>query len=337
MYIDFRICNAISVHDGAIHLPDNIFGPWMSNADAEVRLAGMFLSVYSTAMTRPMTDGVFRSLKKNIVHLHTDTDANFRREINEYTQKLFDRLRSSTATLVKGTIKKSNSGTARIPIPKECYNQEALLTKRTHDPLVESLAFVVWYIRFLEWELRPTASYQRRITALQSLMIVLRSGIDPGVPFSYLSKSAQGQLNWAHGLQLANARLTRVLMDLILDPFDDIRNAAISVLQLCLLAQPLVEQNSILAFMHRFLDRAANMQLRTGRADQADGVARAYSLLYSLLENHPGPSNPTIFASSFTVYLYLTRTLRNTLSYANENLANAVNGRPIHSTFAALR
>jgi hypothetical protein len=310
----------------------------MSHADAEVRLAGMFLSVYSTAMTRLMTGGVFRSLKKNVVHLHTDTDANFRREINEYTQKLFDRLRSSTATLVKGTVKKGSSGITRLPIPEVCYSQGVSLARRTqHDPLVESLAFVVWYIRFLEWELRSTASYQRRITALQSLIIVLRSGIDPGVPFSHLSKSAQGQLNWAHGLQLANARLARVLMDLILDPFDDIRNSAISVLQLCLLAQPLAGQNSILASMHRFLDRAANMQLRTGRADQADGVARAYSLLYSLLESHPGPSNPTIFASSFTVYLYLTRTLRNTLSYANENLANAVNGRPIHSTFAALR
>jgi hypothetical protein len=310
----------------------------MSHADAEVRLAGMFLSVYSTAMTRPMTDGVFRSLKKNIIHLHTDTDANFRREINEYTQKLFDRLRSSTATLAKVTVKKSSSGTTRLPIPKACYSQGASLVRQTQqDPLVESLAFVVWYIRFLEWELRSTASYQRRVTALQSLMIVLRSGIEPGVPFSYLSKSAQGQLNWAHGLQLANARLTRVLMDLILDPFDDVRNSAISVLQLCLLAQPLAGQNSILASMHRFLDRAANMQLRTGRADQADGVARAYALLYSLLESHPGPSNPTIFASSFTVYLYLTRTLRNTLSYANENLASAVNGRPIHSTFAALR
>jgi hypothetical protein len=300
----------------------------MSHADAEVRLAGMFLSVYSTAMTRPMTDGVFRSLKKNIIHLHTDTDANFRREINEYTQKLFDRLRSSTATLAKVTVKKSSSGTTRLPIPKACYSQGASLVRQTQqDPLVESLAFVVWYIRFLEWELRSTAS----------LMIVLRSGIEPGVPFSYLSKSAQGQLNWAHGLQLANARLIRVLMDLILDPFDDVRNSAISVLQLCLLAQPLAGQNSILASMHRFLDRAANMQLRTGRADQADGVARAYALLYSLLESHPGPSNPTIFASSFTVYLYLTRTLRNTLSYANENLASAVNGRPIHSTFAALR
>jgi hypothetical protein len=285
-----------------------------------------------------MTSGVFRSLKKNLVHLHTDTDANFRREINEYTQKLFDRLRASTATLAKKDVKKSGSEVARLPIPKACLNQGPSPAMRTEqDPLLESLSFVVWYIRLLEWELRSTASYQRRVTALQSLMIVLRSGIDPGVPFSHLSKSAQGQLNWAHGIQLANDKLIRVLMDLILDPFDDIRNSAISVLQLCLLAQPLDGQNAVLASMHRFLDRAANMQLRTGRADQADGVARAYSLLYSLLDSHPGPSNPTIFASSFTVYLYLTRTLRNTLSYAYESLTNAVNGRPIHSTFAALR
>jgi hypothetical protein len=285
-----------------------------------------------------MTGGVFKSLRRNLVHLHTDTDANFRREVNEYTQKLFDRLRASTATLAKGAAKPKNSGLVRLPIPNTCFNSGASsLRLSQQDALIESLTFVVWYIRFLEWELRSTASYQRRVTALQSLTIVLRSGIDPGVPFAHLSKSAQGQLNWAHGLQIANPRLTRALMDLILDPFDDIRNTAVSVLQLCLLAQPLERQNAVLASMRHFLDRAVNMQLRTGRADQADGVARAYSLLYSLLDSHPGPSNPTIFSSSLMVYLYLTQELQSTLSYAYADLSGAVNGRPIHGTFAALR
>jgi hypothetical protein len=285
-----------------------------------------------------MTAGLFKHLKRNLVHLHTDTDAYFRRDINGYTQKLFDRLRASTATLAKPAVKASSSGATRLPVPKSCYNHGALSSKAAqHDILIESLSFIVWYIRFLEWELRSTASYQRRITALQSLTIVLRSGIDPGVPQSYLSKSAQGQLNWAHGIRIANPKLTRALMDLILDPFDDIRNLAVSVLQLCLLAQPIAEQDLVLKAMGPFLERAEGMQLSTGRADQADGVARAYSLLYSLLDKHPGPQNPTTFRSSLEVFLFLKRQLQSTLAFADQDLSEAVNGRPVHGTFAALR
>jgi hypothetical protein len=310
----------------------------MSHTEPEVRLAGMFLSVHSTAITRPMTGGILKSLKQNLVHLHTDTDAYFRRDVNGYTHKLFDRLRASTATLAKEAVKASKSGANRLPVPKACFHYGALSSESTeHDLLFESLAFIVWYIRFLEWELRSAATYQRRITALQSLIIVLRSGLDAGVPFSHLSKSAQGQLTWAHDFQIANPRLTRVLMDLILDPFDDIRNSAVSVLQLCLLAQPMSGQNAVLETMHRYLERADSMQLRTGRADQADGVARAYSLLYSLLINHPGPHNPTTFSSSLIVFLTLRQQLRDTLTYAHQNLTDAVNGRPVHGTFAALR
>lgn len=335
---DSRVWKDIKVQDGAIQLPDDIFGPWMSFTDPDVRLAGMFLSIHSTAITRPLTAGIFKPLKQNLVHLHTDTDAYFRRDVNGYTQKLFDRLRASTATLAKGTTKASNGGVTRLPIPQICFDHEITLSQhRQQDLLHESLSFIVWYIRFLEWELRATAAYQRRITALQSLTIVLRSGIDPGVPVSSLSKSAQGQLTWAHGLQIANPKLTRVLMDLILDPFDDIRNSAVAVLQLCLLTQSPAERDTVLRSMHRFLNRAESMQLRTGRADQADGVARAYSLLYSSLSASPREHDSEAFSSSLEVFLFLKQQLRDTIAYANENLSDAVNGRPVHGTFAALR
>jgi hypothetical protein len=169
----------------------------MSRPLSDVRTAGLFLSIHSTAITRPMTSGVFDLLKRNLVHLHTDTDANFRREVHGYTQKLFERLRASTATLSKGAVKDNRVGSNRLPIPTRSFGYKPSSLHFPQDNLLfESLAFVTWYLRFLEWEMRSTASYQRRITALQSLMIVLRSGIDPRVAHCHLSKSAQGQLTW---------------------------------------------------------------------------------------------------------------------------------------------
>ncbi|KAF2996069.1 hypothetical protein E8E13_004007 [Curvularia kusanoi] len=304
--------------------------------EPEVRLAGMFLSVHSTAVTKPMTGGTFKSLKRNLVHLHTDTDAYFRREVHGYTQKLFDRLRASTATLSKSLVKGRSPEQGRLAFPKECFQMQSTSSgASTKDPLTESLAFIVWYTRFLEWELRSTGTYQRRITALRSLIIALKSGVDAGVPHSQLSKSAQGELNWAHSLHISNTRLTRLLLDLVLDPFDDIREASISVLQLCLAALPDTERTAVLSTLPQFVSRSEAMMLRTGRADQADGVARAYSLLFTVADAKVTESLD-LPSSKSAVFDGLRRQLADTLNIARTNLSEAVNGRPVHGIYAAL-
>ncbi|KAJ4334469.1 hypothetical protein N0V95_009156 [Ascochyta clinopodiicola] len=335
--IDYRVCDRIEVQGNYLHLPDDIFGAWMSHSEPEVRLAGVFLSVHSTAITKPMTGGIFKSLKRNLIHLHADTDAYFRREIHGYTQKLFDRLRASTATLSKSLIKGRTPEQGRLPFPKECLQQQdSRAGAASEDPLVESLAFIAWYTRFLEWELRSTGTYQRRITALRSLILVLKSGVDPEVPNAQLSKSAQGELNWAHGLQISNQQLTRSLLDLVMDPFDDIREASISALQLCLASLPGVERDAVVtSTLPRFVARAEAMMLRTGRADHADGVARAYSLQFSVATPIAANSSDTQ-SPRFEVFEGLKKQLEKTLQVARTNLSEAVNGRPVHGIFAAL-
>lgn len=335
---DHRVQSSIEVRDSAVHLPDNIAGKWMSDPEPEVRLAGMFLSVYSTSVTRAVSGSVLQALKLNLVHLHTDTDANFRREVHGYTQKLFDRLRASTATLSKGVSKSAVTGNARLPFPKAAFDSDPL-TSRTarQDSLLESLSFVVWYLRFLQWELRPTAPYQSRITALRSLTIVLRSGVDPGVPFDSLSKSAQGQLNWAHGIQIGNKKLVRALLDLILDPFDDVRDAAVSVLQLCLAAMPETEKELTMLAIPPFIARAEAVMLRTGRADQADGVARAYGMIFSSAEDGVKIPGSSYFSTKLQIFEHLQHQLKSTLAVAHQDLSQAVDGRPVHGIFAALR
>lgn len=222
-------------------------------------------------------------------------------------------------------------------IPESCYELESAARNRLrHDPDMVPLSFIAWYLGFLEGELRPTASYQRRITALRALTIVLRSGLDPGVPQSELSKSAQGQLNWAHGVQITNARLVRVLLDLILDAFDDVRDTAVSVLQLCLIALPQGQEEKILITIPDFLKRAEDLMLLTGRADQADGVARAYGMIFTLANRTFEKSDHPHFSTRIRVFEHLKLQLQKTLELAHSNLSEAVNGRPVHGTFAAL-
>ncbi|CAI6334384.1 unnamed protein product [Periconia digitata] len=337
--VDYRLSNSIEVHQNTISIPDSIFGGWLSHPEPEVRLAGLYLCVVSSAATRPVTGGVFSALKKNIIHLHADSDANFRRELLSYVQKLFDRLRGSTATLARQAAKTKTSGSERLPFPKEATEASSSShASQSQDPLLDSLRFITWYLRVLEWDLRLEASYQRRITAVRALIVVLKSGIDPRVPRHLLSKGAQSQLSWVHGLSIPNPTLFRSLLDLMLDPFDDIRDASVSALQLCLEASPDAERKAALAKLPGFINRAEAMMLRTGRADQADGVARAYSLYFSSSSQITGNDSglQSGLTTKFAILTHLNKQLKETLAIATENLSEAVNGRPVHGTFAAI-
>ncbi|KAF2015270.1 HEAT repeat protein-like protein [Aaosphaeria arxii CBS 175.79] len=338
--IDFRHCAAIELHADAIHIPDNLFAVWLSNPEPEIRLAGLFISVYSTAVTRPLTAGILTSIKRNIVHLHTDTDANFRKELLTHTQRLFDRLRGSTTALSKleptGTIKDASG---RIMIGPQRRSSTPGQTTTHQDLLRESMDFISWYLRFLDWELRSTASYQRRITALRCLTIVLRSGLDPQVPQRHLSKTAQGQLRWVYGHHIINTRLVRSMLDLIFDPFDDIRSTAVAALDICFDCLSTEAKVPVLQSFSSLLRRAKDTMLRTGRADQADGLARAYALLFShCSEEVPLGLDPKVgtWTKSAIVDSLITH-LESTIELAQQDLSKAVNGHPVHGIFASLR
>ena len=301
----------------------------------------MYSSVYSTTVTRPITEGVFKSLERNLVHLHTDTDAYFRREILGHTQKLFDRLRGSMSALARpntrGEVSKNNL--LPVAVVRSRYRKHRR-SKLTQDPLAKSLDFLVWYVHFLEWELRSTSSYQRRITALRALTIALRSGLDPRVPQKHLSKTAQGQIRWPFGVHIYNPRLIRSLLDLMLDPFDDVRSSSESILEWCLDSFTVEEKKDIMLSLPKFISRAELMMLRTGRADQADGLARAYSLFFSqCIEDFEDIqiSNDAGYLTKTKLVGRLVLQLEETIQVARKDMSLAVDGRPVHGVFAALR
>ncbi|KAF2714647.1 HEAT repeat protein-like protein [Pleomassaria siparia CBS 279.74] len=339
--IDYRRCDTIKIYGNSIHLPDNLYEMWLSHPEPEVRLAGLFFSIYSTNVTRPITTGIFRSLKRNLIHLHTDTDANFRREVLGYTQKLFDRLRGSMSALARLEPKGSIFGHDQISI--SMAHSRLAKHRRIHstqEPLRDALDFLVWYIRFLEWELRSTSSYQRRVTALRAITVVLKSGLDPRVPRHCLSRSARGEIHWRFGFQICNARLVRTLLDMMLDPFDDIRSASASILELSFDSFGADEKTSILTTLPQFLRRAESAMLRTGRADHADGLARGYSLLFSQCGDFSANLQiPDIenYTTRIGVVTGLVDQVEDTIRVAQSDMALAVDGRPVHGAFAALR
>lgn len=345
---DYRFAKQIEIRDGTVLIPDRLLGRLLPHERPETRLAAFSLLTTSAAVTRPLTFGTFAALKRNLPYLHADTDANFRGEVMSLTQSLYERLRASTAVMSRVLAKENqgkNTGTSTL----EVYHAH--------------IEFVHWHLRFISSELHPTASYQRHISALKSLTIIMKSGLDPQVPHHALSRTAQGEVRFPFQLNILTPLLVRELFDLVMDPFDDVRHAAASLIKLgsnkttepprkqtkgpktapVLLKEEIDSTSLVEHAFAAFLHRSEKTMLRSGRADHADGVARSYDLLF---ERRAEPLSPESSANGVLVdwmksrrgiVEHLISLLDETVAAASTNLSVAVNAYPMHGILAALR
>jgi hypothetical protein len=124
-----------------------------------------------------------------------------------------------------------------------------------------------------------------------------------------------------------------------MDAFDDVRETSVSILQIFFESMSEKERHEVLSLLPPFISRAEDTMLRTGRADHADGLARAYALYHSCvpISNDASQSNDLALATKVDVIRRLNEQLQETLQVAQDNLSEAVNGRPVHGIFAAVR
>lgn len=198
----------------------------------------------------------------------------------------------------------------------------------TIEPIQESRGhkqhevFFAWYFEFLVHELGPTASYQRHVVALKVLEFLFSSLLTLREPWGgrnfYGHKRSDSPLMFD-----IDAELVTSLLDLIIDPFDDVRESAATVLSNILqttsmnrglpvdnktsnghplffagpksgrMTVPLALGNPI--WTDTLYRIEAKMQ-STGRADHADGFGRLYDLFHGpdvkFNESSPFANNP---------------------------------------------
>jgi hypothetical protein len=220
--------------------------------------------------------------------------------------------------------------------------------------------FVEWYLQFLLGELVPTASYQRHIASLKAINIIIQSGIVEEGSGNPAAQVPANSTVWPFKVDFFTSRSMRLLLDLLMDPFEDVRIAAAEILALAPRnrfasrthgawskdIEPLNQsmnnsgtqatnqdpnQNSSSRQLDLLLDslsRAKDASRRTGRADYADGVARSYRILYGLQISLEG---------KVALLEELVRDLEIKVDIATKDLAQAVVEAPVHANFATLK
>ena len=323
-----------------------------------VRSLAFSVLISSSSSTKPLSAGVLDILRSRLGALHADTDAKFRNEILSQTRHMIERIRGATAHLVKELQNISfSTGPDQLVSKLETQGSATEINKllETHKD------FVKWYLEFLLGELIPTSSYQRHITALRALALLLKSGLSQ----RHISLQSAGTV-WVYSINIFTSGCMRLLLDLLMDPFEDVRVNALALLRLASrddfslghqtsylediipiytlkdfnVPMPASEHNygltnsvpaiktKPLSALTEFITRASEISKRTGRADYADGVARCYELFYFLL-----PST----TSRLDLIQDLVDELTIKISIAETELSKAVADAPVHGLFSALR
>lgn len=316
----------------ALCIPDTLLGHLILRSSATVRIAGLSMLIVSNTTTKPLSIRAIAALRSSLPYLHADADAGFRSEMFSLIRILADRLRGATSNLHKlstrhGTIHSKASAIAH----SESTSQDAVILLEAHR------SFLAWYVSFLKMELRPSASYQRHISAIKCILLVYKSGVDSRIPLDQRVKTVSPTASWPFQLDVIDETMTDLLLDLLLDPFDDVRQGAAEILSVA--PAPGTSNGRGHGGSHRLVDvlnNAEHTMMLTGRADHADGVAHLYNTVFNRCATTQC-SGAEWWLSKYGVLEHLVEKLEDTLNIAAQDMTRAVSKHPLHGLFISLR
>lgn len=329
--------------NSSLCIPDRLLGDLLVRSSTKVRVAALSMLINATSTTKPLSHGSLQALRKGLPYLHADSDSGLRSELFSLVKILIDRLRGATSNLAKPP---TRGGKAAAKTKATTESIQSI--EDTPALLKAHRSFVEWYLEFLQTELRPTASYQRHITAVKCIAFIYRSGVDPSVPSHLLVKTAfnrgasQTPATWPFEINILNEDMSALLIDLLFDPFDDVRLETASILGFVgsdpepQSTSHETRQRPLTLRLTEALERAERMMMRTGRADQADGVAQIYSIIFSRCGLNDVVSSAW-WESKLKIMEHIVTALEQTLRIAAADISKAVSKHPLHGLFISLR
>ncbi|KAH7631737.1 hypothetical protein SMAC4_06453 [Sordaria macrospora] len=325
--------NDASQSSSKVILRDTVLESFLTHPSLSVRSSAFSLLVSSQATTKPFSRIAFDLLRKHLAAFHADFDAKLRNEVLGYTKNLIRRVKNvisvAQRSLAQAAAKQNQAPADKETTPSKKKPAPENLLKNpaeAKEVLDRHEAFFAWYLEFLKGELLPTASYQRHITAMRAALLALKVGKHAGATDDAVdddvSKSISSDFTWI-----------RLLLDLLLDPFDDVRDSASNLLGLFSQeiikspAQPNLNSKTQLEVLQDFCLKARALADRTGRADHGDGAARSQGLLCRWLD---GADLQIAHISK------IISGLEDKVTKAEKDLGHAAIENPVHPDFAAI-
>ncbi|RCI10101.1 hypothetical protein L249_8411 [Ophiocordyceps polyrhachis-furcata BCC 54312] len=289
----------------SLTLSPSILGEFLAQPDERVRILSLSVLVTSPSTTAPYTIDALKILRTHLSSLFSETNARVREQTSGKLRDMFRRLRGAIHVLTRSTSRSMVCSRIAVQLT-ECleYHQD----------------FLHFYMAFLCNELVPTASYQRHIASLKAANFILRM-------------EAEAARKWKMREQLLvdffDDKWMRALFDLLMDPFDDVRDGAATALKRLYIDFTTVDKVETPRTADAVVEvsrRAEELARRTSRADHSDGSSRV-AQLHFLIQS----------AEEQTSCLkQKVRQLERKVSGAEKDLASAVLYEPLHGDLASL-
>ncbi|KAL3463956.1 putative death-receptor fusion protein-domain-containing protein [Aspergillus heterothallicus] len=305
-------------------LKSEFIGQFLFHHDFNIKLAALSLLIMAPSTTKPLSSGAIRVIIKSLPSLHAESDPGSRGEILSLARGLIIRLKGGVLANKENPVQYKTANKKLVPI-----------FERDDD---ETQACMKDYMRFLLADLRPTASYHRHSMALKTIVLLLDSGLDERYVGSVSNKPEHREIKWKFHLEIFNPSLERLLVDLLMDPFDEVRSTALHLLKL--FPKPVLfvgsGRNTEKPELLIALDKAGQLASNTSRADHADTVARLYSVIF-YTANSREPSETDWSDTKLGVVETVLKKLEDKLSSPEGLFNSALRDAPLHGYLCALR
>lgn len=321
-----------------------ILGQFLLHKEPSIRIGTLSLLITAPSTTKPLSSPALWTILRGLPYMHAESDPQIRGELLSLTRKLIERLRGGMSKTKQDAVHdRAKGGPPADTSNLESYpflQAKSISDKREFD----SRTFLETYLNFLEEELRPTASYQRHITALKALSLVLHSGVDPRISDTSSPKTEGDLAPWPCSLDVFRPSLFRLLVDLLLDPFEDVRATSLSLLNLfprdflMTDSHPAADGSSVISSrLIDALEKAERLASNTSRADHADTVARLYHVLFTLAKQCSLPPELSWYTSKAGVVNFILKKLEAKLSRPGGLFTSSMRDAPLHGYVSALR
>jgi hypothetical protein len=263
--------------------------------------------------------------------MHAESDSFSRGEIISLLRKLIVRL--------KGGILGDQDGSSQ----EELSTNKNQQTKSVRS-VSETHAHLRAYIDLLKADMRPTASYPRHIMALKTMNLFLQSGLDSRVNLTKRAKMEEDKVRWKFNIEIFEPGLLRLLVDLLLDPFEEVRATSLTILNLAppdmLLGDTLQSADRSSARPLRLtnaLTKAEQLASNTSRADHADTVARLYHIIFCAAAETHSEGDSQWWETKQGVVDLLLKKLEGKVSNPGGLFTTSMRDAPLHGYVSALR
>ena len=328
----------------------------LDHPNKAIRIQAISIMLRSSSSTDPVPIGHLSRLRDSICYFHIEVDPRTRNAFvalaKEFVPRVMRAISSSRFAVdsCKQALSEGNAeGNPGLDLEQQNKIEDVIRENETIH--VQHLSFFELYMSFLAKELRPTVSYQRHITALHVLSAVFRCACSKNTVDSLDVDLIDRDVKW-RGYSSFTRSLLRPLFDLLMDPFDDVRSMAASILLIVLeniwkphfrslegeavqVPLPIAvrgDEGDARLDLPSLLSRVQSTLRTTGRADHADGVGRLYCVIWQF-----GRKNPDWHVNKSLVTDHLLSGLDEDINVAGTDLRLAVGTRPLHGHLIALR